>query len=291
MIMGKLIQLKRAAEQLGMTRQTLLNWNDRGVIKIHKVGRMSFVSSDFIDSFSESFKDLEKSDEILRQKKKEVLDKTEQLEDELRQLRKDFNVLPMLENAFQVLIYKTLANVLGRDKEEKRDMVKVVEYILSGHTIKETSEETGLTRYRVRDLILRMSKGANNIIDFNSMHEDIKKLREENEYLKEQYKVAVSEIHRKEKEMEGVPNLTREQVQFIHTQVELLPLSARCVNALLIAKYKTVADILQKPKNEIYELRRIGKKTIDELTDYIESHGLSFGMNIDKAMEKYLTAQ
>ena len=58
------------------------------------------------------------------------------------------------------------------------------------------------------------------------------------------------------------------------------PLSVRTLAILRMNGITTVRELVRLHKNEVRRFRNAGGKTISELTDFIESHHLQWGMDV-----------
>lgn len=73
--------------------------------------------------------------------------------------------------------------------------------------------------------------------------------------------------------------------RILMTPVDELELSVRSHNCLKAANINTIADLVSRQENEMLKFRNFGRKSLAELTDIIDSFGLTFGMDVDKYMK------
>ena len=69
------------------------------------------------------------------------------------------------------------------------------------------------------------------------------------------------------------------------TPVEELELSVRAHNCLKAANIKNLAELVQLHEQELLKFRNFGRKSLAELTEVVNSYGLTFGMNIDHVIK------
>jgi DNA-directed RNA polymerase subunit alpha len=74
--------------------------------------------------------------------------------------------------------------------------------------------------------------------------------------------------------------------KILKTPVDELELSVRSQNCLRSADIKTIGDLVRKNESEMLHFRNFGRKSLAELTELIESYGLSFGMDVDKYLKE-----
>ena len=70
------------------------------------------------------------------------------------------------------------------------------------------------------------------------------------------------------------------------TPVKDLELSIRAANCLKEANINTIAELVQHSENDLLKFRNFGQKSLEELSDLIKIHSLSFGMNIDTYLKE-----
>ena len=68
--------------------------------------------------------------------------------------------------------------------------------------------------------------------------------------------------------------------------VEDLELSVRSANCLKNAGINTIGELVQKTEAEMLKTKNFGRKSLSEIKDILNEYGLTFGMNIDSALEK-----
>jgi DNA-directed RNA polymerase subunit alpha len=71
----------------------------------------------------------------------------------------------------------------------------------------------------------------------------------------------------------------------LFTPISELELSVRTTNCLQSAQIKNIADLVQLQENELLKFRNFGRKSRIELSEIIQMHSLTFGMNIDQYLK------
>jgi DNA-directed RNA polymerase subunit alpha len=69
------------------------------------------------------------------------------------------------------------------------------------------------------------------------------------------------------------------------TPVDELELSVRAHNCLKAANIKSLAELVKLQESELLKFRNFGRKSLAELTEVVQTHGLEFGMNTDKYLK------
>ncbi|OGU74676.1 MAG: DNA-directed RNA polymerase subunit alpha [Ignavibacteria bacterium RIFCSPLOWO2_02_FULL_55_14] len=70
--------------------------------------------------------------------------------------------------------------------------------------------------------------------------------------------------------------------KILKMSVDELELSVRSHNCLRSASIKTLADLVRRTESELLKFRNFGRKSLAELSETVEQHGLTFGMDVDK---------
>jgi DNA-directed RNA polymerase subunit alpha len=69
--------------------------------------------------------------------------------------------------------------------------------------------------------------------------------------------------------------------QVLMTKLADMNFSVRALNCLKAAEIETVGELVSFTKNEMLKFRNFGKKSLNELEDFMKLHGLEFGMNVE----------
>ena len=100
-------------------------------------------------------------------------------------------------------------------------------------------------------------------------------------------KLAVEQADALIKELQGASNSVIDkatqkhpQDDFLNRQLTDFPLSVRSLNCLKANNIHTVRDLVRLNKIDWLKFRTSGKKSLNELDDFITEHGLSWGMNV-----------
>ena len=70
--------------------------------------------------------------------------------------------------------------------------------------------------------------------------------------------------------------------QLLKTKLTDMNLSVRALNCLKAAEVDTLGDLVKYQKNDLLKFRNFGKKSLTELDDLLEEHGLQFGTDTSK---------
>ena len=74
---------------------------------------------------------------------------------------------------------------------------------------------------------------------------------------------------------------TDKQQQILSMKIEDMDLSVRSYNCLKRANIHTVEDLIRKNEDEMLKVRNLGRKSLDEVIQKLESYGLSLDKKED----------
>ena len=85
-------------------------------------------------------------------------------------------------------------------------------------------------------------------------------------------------------ESEGGADVER-FAQLFRTAIDELGLSVRSVNSLKNSDIRTLGDLVRQTEAQMLQVKNFGKKSLQEIADLLERHGLNFGMRYDEAAD------
>ena len=128
-------------------------------------------------------------------------------------------------------------------------------------------------------------KGLRKMVLVKGMFEHLK---EENNYLKKELQEKndkIASLHAQPENNLVVDDPTRKLSKLLATYVRDLDISVRAKNCLCAAEIKTVRDLVNYKRSDLLRFRNFGKRSITELEEWLEKHGLQFGMDVDSIPE------
>lgn len=89
----------------------------------------------------------------------------------------------------------------------------------------------------------------------------------------------------------GLSDEERELVRKLCIGINDLELSVRAVNCLNQANINFLADLVEKSETQMLKFRNFGKKSLQEINEKLEEHGLSLEMTLDENVKEELLRQ
>ena len=277
------ITRNKAAEILGVSRQTISNYIKEGILGSYADEHgITYVNSEDVEKYAQKYKMIAVNEKMIDEKLKEVEYRKREINVELTDLRNRATANGKLaENAVGMLFgvinamshLGVLPNLTYRESNLLKD-------IINGMTYDELSIKYGVSATRIRQLVVRTC----NKLTYN---EDIviaelstnRALLCEVDHLKKavkSLKVKFDEYRRskgdKPVSSEVLPPL------ILSMDINDCGFSTRVLNALKSYDVYTVGDLVRnlRGRSELMKLRNLGRKSVWTILDFVEENNLDF---------------
>ena len=289
------ITRKKAAEILGLSRQTISNYIEQGLIG-SCVGEhgILYVNSEDVEKYAQKYKMLAANEKMIDDKLKEVEAHKRAINVELTELRNRAtangklaaNAVGMLFGVINAMSYLNITPKLSYRES------KLLKDIINGMTYDELSLKYDLTTTRIRQIV---DKTCNKLTDNeDAAIADIatnQYLRNVIDGLKKNLK-AVQTSYDEYRRAKGdvpisaavlPPLILGKDVNDCNFPVRILNMFKRC-------DVYTVGDLLRKfhGKSDLDKIRNLGKKSVCIILDFIEENNLSFKKNGESDEDFYI---
>ena len=276
-----LIPVSKAAEEFGVTRQTISNWQDAGILPVTFVKGNRFVSRSSLEKlkglYPEAAADANKIDDY----KQKVLSLQTELEEQIESLRKERiyrHYSPKFMNSFVEKFVK-LMEVMTDDSYKVLADAKLIHCWLFGNDINETCKELGISYNRY----LSSAKGYNNTLrelgDYIKMAEENRKMKAELEEMKKQLQnlqIDMDDYRARFDRVDEEQSL-KEEYPILNKRIVELDFTVRTMNILKIHNFETLGQVIRYNKLQLLKLRNFGRKSLIEIEDFLEQYGLELG--------------
>ena len=288
------ITRNKAAEILGVSRQTISNYIKEGIIGGY-VGEhgITYVNSEDIEKYAQKYKMIAVSEKMIDEKLKEVEARKREINVELTELRNRAtangklaaNVVGMLFGVINAMSHLgVLPNLTYRESNILKDIIKgmtydelSIKYGVSATRISQIAEKTcNKLTYNEDIVITELSTNRALMSEVDRLNEAVKSLQ-----------ISYDEYRRGkgDKPLSGevLPPL------ILSRDINDCGFSTRIMNALRWREVYTVGDLLRKfhGKSDLYKIRNLGKKTILIILDFIEENNLSFKQDEESEEDFY----
>lgn len=261
-----------SAAYLGVDPQTITNWVNKGLLGGYndKSSKRFWVNADDVKKYSEKYKMLSVSEDLLDREQKELLASERKVNAKMQMLMHDaLNVSSFSYDK----IGGSLCTLLELTSQGGMREKKIMQAFFNGDRISNIAEELELSRERVRQIVVKA------IRKFNYAIKELADLKQENNSLKEEIKNVKMQLIMQEGEEEEQSEDVPPSVFSIRLVNCNLPV--RVLNVTKAADIDTIGDLVQYSKFEMVKFRNFGKKSLMQLDEFIHEMGLEWGM--DKA--------
>lgn len=297
--MAQLISIQEAANRLGVSRQTIMNWAKRRLIKLNNTSKeknFSLVDWETLEPLCGTVQEMLVAKEWFELKTKDYNDATRKLE----QMIKDTNdeiiarkrFYPFLDaKQFYLSIPKMLQEIGVLNARE----ANVVTMLIDGKTFEDISEELYISRERVRQIFAKAIRKSTHIAHLKEdldAYEALKKkytnLQESVKVMEEDVKEYIAYKEKTQGKVENAESIAEEErlLGQLATPMNDFDLSVRTLNCLRYSDIKTLGELVRLAKSDVMKIRNFGRKSLTELDDLIEELGLQWGMDVDLLYRK-----
>ena len=289
------ITRNKAAEILGVSRQTISNYIKEGILGsyVDEHG-ITYVNSEDIEKYAQKYKMIAVNEKMIDDKLKEVEARKRAINVELTELRNRAtangklaaNAVGMLFGVINAMSYLNITPKLSYRES------KMLKDIINGMTYDELSLKYDLTTTRIRQIV---EKTCNKLTyNEDAAIADIatnQYLRNVIDGLKKKLK-AVQTSYDEYRRAKGdvpissavlPPLILGKDVNDCNFPVRILNMFKRC-------DVYTVGDLLRKfhGKSDLDKIRNLGKKSVCIILDFIEENNLSFKKNGESDEDFYI---
>lgn len=262
--MIKMISRVKAAESLQVSRQTVANWEKKGILHAVKIGGCYKYDKKEVDALLSGLTSIQEKENAVKKYEHEldiIITHLERVKEEvLMEIGfwegRGRNIKRLLLNIVEC-VYKK------RDGEwNDRNADILYDYIKTGGNTEFVADFYGYSKQRILQIIDRFIRRARyypHICDIYDYKEENEKLKEKVEFLKKHSHAPA----------------------ILSTKLTDMDLTVRALHCLKAAKIETLGDLVLYKQHELLKFRNFGRKTLRELDDLVKSKGLQWGFTYD----------
>ena len=289
------ITRNKAAEILGVSRQTISNYIERGLIG-SCVGEhgILYANSEDVEKYAQKYKMLAANEKMIDDKLKEVEAHKRAINIELTELRNRATANGKLAaNAIGMLfgVINTMSHLGVTPKLSYREST-ILKDIINGMTYDELSFKYDLTAGRIKQIVdktcNKLTYNENVTIAEIATNQDLKIVIEN---LKKKLKTVQTSYDEYRRAKGDVPiSGTVLPPLILGKDVNDCDFPVRILNMFRCYNVYTVGDLLRKfhGKSDIAKIRNLGKKSIYIILDFIEENNLSFKQDGESDEDFYI---
>ena len=289
------ITRKKAAEILGLSRQTISNYIKQGLIG-SCVGEngILYVNSEDVEKYAKKYKMLAANEKMIDDKLKEVEAHKRAINVELTELRNRAtangklaaNAVCMLFSVINAMSHLGITPKLGYRQYQ------ILKDIINGMTYDELSIKYGLSATRIRQIVVMICNSLTDNEDTAIAEIDTNQyLRNVIDGLKKKLK-AVQTSYDEYRRAKGEVPISDAILPplILGKDVNDCGFPVRILNMFKWCDIYTVGDLLRKfhGKSDLDKIRNIGTKSVCIILDFIEENNLSFKKNGESDEDFYI---
>lgn len=277
-----------AARYLGLTKQTIRNLIDRGVLRTAMLGRndIGYVMREDVEALLPGTRDLSDADRhvesltrqlcvIGRATEKDIL-RAQRCREAFMDRHYGIRNVAAASEAWEAM-YDGLMEAFGEDAPLSERDREILRCNILGRSFDELEDIYGVSKERIRQIAQRsriqMKHIGDSIRRLKARHDALEK---ENAALRR--RVADLESGHVEDKTGEEPSPMARKGYTLDTNLEDCQLSVRTRNCCHCAKVRTIRDLVQLDKTDLLRWRNFGKKSLREIYEFLDSLGLSLGM-------------
>ena len=292
------MQRKEAARWFGVEEQTISNWIKSGILTGRKIGSLVFVDKETVTCHSDTLQEIKQTEERLQRKLQEAKEREESLDKRIEDIANAETSVPTAMPQWMVKeLFRAIINTAGYDVLTSPEW-QVLSDINDGLSISQTCDKNWISREVAMKRIRSAFRKIQAMKSFSEVRKECKELQKNNqilenmvEFLNKELKVARDTIEAKREAIElsyqnlppiyqGEDGIARLR-EVLTLNIFDCSLSSRIVNALRCMDIGTIGDIVIHEKRFFEGYRNFGKKSINDLEEFLELQDLSFGMDIE----------
>lgn len=299
---NRLISRSKAAEILGISKDTLRRWIKEGILKLKVINNREYVDLDTVNALLDSAKEIEEA----RQKGEELLRKERAYDQELIILLEDYRrMLNLGKHSSSIVtsslrdLFKYFVRYAMRDVSYPPKVEQVVNGFVEGTDPRFIAFDTGYTKPYVGVLLWKVARTIirnNSTKDYRQAYLDLKasysRLEEEYQRLVDKYNRDIK--IQQEMGKEGITPFTEKEINlydFLVTPWRHCNVSKRLFNAVnrILEKDNICAfDVAQLNPWQLKKEKRLNYRQTLELIDFFDEQRIELPIDADSIRKRYV---
>lgn len=299
----KLLYRPEVARLFGVTDETISNYISYGILKAVKMSSRVYITRESVERV---LTDLRSDDEIIRnikQMRKDTAKINAEVQEEYNRARTNKSIVELLGNVTARDFLVSIVRSMGDRHITDRQAYTVCSAI-EGWNMKKIGDKFGIGAPAVRIKILKVLRIFKNLPSYSSLEEKIDRLTRDNEFLLKQVSETKKSLEEAEKSLAdtkialGVRNGLKsgkqvlsdddyELYEVLQTRLEYLDLPKRVLHILTDADVETLEDLVQYRWSDLLKFRGLGRTSLMDIKDVVESLNLDFGMDLSRFKNAY----
>lgn len=268
------ISVSEAADLAGVSNETMRQLCKAGTLRYQKRGQLYYPCKEDVNRYADSVskvhgirKDIERYAAQL-EKEKEALSIAC---DEMNKYAAQMNVSPARLDRIMEIMQALLVQYekYPVNNISKREL-QLLFMMFHGVPLQQVAKRLDLTQFRVRQIWEKLLE------KLESARNEIGRRDQEIEALQQTIQALQLKLENKKHKL--LPQELQENVDLLLTPIKTLNLSTRSKQGLDMAEITTVLGLIQSRRSDILMKRNLGKKSLEDIEQWLHAHHLSFEM-------------
>ena len=269
----------KAAEELGVTPQTISNYVKEGILGgFIGIKKTMYVNADDVDKYLKKYRFIAVKEEMIDRKLRELKDRENEINDRLADTRKELLGV-RYETPGAIILAKALFRAAMIPRLSTREM-DIIDMYIDGESLQEIADVFSLTSARINQILAKALRKfteqtgeiTENLRENSDLEAEIRSLRLYMDALKKDYNdYRISHGDTEDESLFSPPEI-------LLKPIEECGFSRRVISVLNWDKVYDVNGLVTKffCLDDILKLRNIGRGSLYEIKFFIEKHGLLF---------------
>lgn len=266
---SKFMDTQEVADLLGVSAQTIRNWEDAGILKSFKGGlRSKFYPRTTINNFIDKFENLAHTELLLDEKIK----KTKRLLEDYSEFVRDLtNRQPHQVHKFAEILNKIAYSTMAMNEDCFDDIDKaVLKSVLEFKSTAQIAEELQCSTQRIQQLYGRLEERIEKTL---SLQEKYDQMVSETNRLKKQNEELLARLAERDNPEQEVESTT---VDILKLPITKFGFSNRLLNVFSKHHIKFMFQLTNFDPRKLWLTRNFGEGCAKEINEVFAKHSLSF---------------
>lgn len=271
----KYVKVSDVAKMFGVSRQTICNWINKRFLEAITIDGWKYVSKKSLNAVSSHLKRISELEESVIGYEKRLSELERNYAESVKELRNCCNWNKALVRNRQVLarMLPAFIQIIQSTPNDNKRNAEILKMLLMGEDINSISTRFELTSSRVKQII------DDGLLDIEMNITNFLTMKAERDTLLEEVKIhRINELNLDKIRCE-VKNMKDVTPSILTQEIVDCGLSVRAINCCRFGEITTIGDLVAHTEYSLLTIRNMGKKTLNELKDYLSSVGLELGKN------------
>lgn len=270
----------KAAEELGVTPQTISNYVKEGILGgFIGIKNTLYVNADDVDKYLKKYRFIAVKEDMIDRKLRELKDRENEINERLADARKELLGAKSYKTPSAIILAKALFRAAMIPRLSTREM-DIIDMYIEGDSLHEIADVFSLTSARINQILAKaLRKFTEQTVEINENLRENSDLEAEIHSLK----LSVAALKKEYNDYRISHGDTEDESLFAPPEILLKPIeecgfSRRVISVLNWDKVYDVNGLVTKffCLDDILKLRNIGRGSLYEIKSFIEKHGLLF---------------